>query len=376
MNGEKLFGDKLLVISIPSTGGLAHYANDLCNALSFRFRKVILLTLGAFEIPSRFWRYRLEVVADQRFRNKFERGYQLLKVLVRALRLTYREHPTLVFINGYEPLVAWWYCVLRPAEIPVFCIQHEVEPRLGNDTIGWFQRDFYRRVTGTIVHKNTDGLELLTHKYGVKNPVIQIDQGLYDSDIFGRDRYEGDVHEGTILSFGTARPDKGTDVLVQAYPGAAACAGLKLQIAGWATPDYARKLSLLIAQHDHKADIKWARGYVSLESIAKYYCEAAFVALPFVAGRQSATLRLALFFGKPVIVTNTGELPHLVRKYGLGLVVPPNDETALRAALVELSNDVLLRQEIATRVRALQESPDLDWTTIVNDLLEQIGIGA
>lgn len=373
MNMNNSRAGTVLFISLPSTGGLAPYANDFCNALFRLGQTVVLLTLEQFEIPSQFRHYRLESSAQHRTRNKFERIYYMVKMLYLALKLTRSECPSLVIINGYELPLAW-YVILHPRSIPVFCIQHEVQSRLNDSSIGWFQRDFYRRVTGLVIHNNTDAHELLTRKYGVRNKIYQIDLGLYDSNIFGQEHDLDNAYENTILNFGTVRPDKGVDVLVHAYPGSAACAGLRLKIAGNATAKYAVHLSTLIEKNDHGEEIEWHQGYIPLDSVASYHRAAAFVVLPFVVGRQSATLRMAIFFGKPVIVTDTGEAPHLVRKYGLGLVVPPNDVVALRTAMIELSNNVKLREECAANVRALQESPDLAWDTIVKDLLGQIDI--
>jgi glycosyltransferase involved in cell wall biosynthesis len=367
--------ETVLYISPSSSGGLAPYANDFCNALSDLGKTVILLTFEPFEIASQFRRYRLESASPIRIRTKLERFLCLLKMLFRALQISYSKQPSMVIMNGYWMLLSWCYLMFRPRSMPVFCIQHEVDSRLGKHSIGWFQRDFYRRATGLIVHNDTDAFDLLIRKYGVRNQIICIDLGLYESEVFGQNLEPASPRESTVLNFGTVRPDKGVDVLLEAYPGASACAGLRLQIAGNATTEYARRLDTLIEQHDHKEDIEWHRNYIPLESVARYHREASFVVLPFVVGRQSATLRMAIFFGKPVVVSDTGEAPILVRRYGLGLVVPPNDSAALRAALVEFSNNASLREECAARARALQASSDLSWQTIVKGLLEQINIG-
>ena len=364
----------VLFISMPWAGGLAHYANDFCNALVPHFPKVVLLTLAPFEIPKQFRSYYVEEVAKKQIRNKIAYVANTLRSLVVALRITHQEHPTLVIINGYQPVMSWWYRMLRPAKVPIFCIQHEVEPRLGSKAVSWFQRDFYRRVPGLIVHRYTDACDVLVKKYGVRRKIIQIDHGVYGSDIFGRDNRPQEAVESTMLSFGAVRPDKGVNVLLQAYPGATACAGLKLRIVGKAVSGYANKIETLITQHSHKGDIEWFNDYIPLKATAEYYQKAAVVVLPFIVGRQSGTLRLALFFGKPVIVTDTGELPHLVKKYGFGLVVPPNDVEALRAALVELSNNASLRQELAAKACIFRDGPNLSWATIVGDLLKHLSL--
>jgi glycogen(starch) synthase len=55
--------------------------------------------------------------------------------------------------------------------------------------------------------------------------------------------------------------------------------------------------------------------------------------------------------GKPVVVCDTGGLPEAVIHDVTGIVVPPDDPTALARALVDLHNDEVFRVEMARRAR-------------------------
>ena len=54
------------------------------------------------------------------------------------------------------------------------------------------------------------------------------------------------------------------------------------------------------------------------------------VILPYTYfASQSGVLHQALAFGRPVVATDVGALGECVRQWGIGPVVPPNDERAL-----------------------------------------------
>ena len=63
----------------------------------------------------------------------------------------------------------------------------------------------------------------------------------------------------------------------------------------------------------------------------------------------------------PAVVTDVGSLGTIVREYGAGLVVPPEDPGALAAACVELLSDEARLAEAAAGARAARGS--LTWET-------------
>jgi glycosyltransferase involved in cell wall biosynthesis len=68
----------------------------------------------------------------------------------------------------------------------------------------------------------------------------------------------------------------------------------------------------------------------------------------------------SLAAGTPVVASDVGALPEVVRDGVDGLLVPPNDGTALRAALSALMDDAELRSRMAARALegASRFSPD------------------
>jgi glycosyltransferase involved in cell wall biosynthesis len=74
-------------------------------------------------------------------------------------------------------------------------------------------------------------------------------------------------------------------------------------------------------------------------------------------------VRIAYVFGKPVVVSDVGSIPESVRHGVTGLIVPPGDDEALAAALLELLRDEARRTAMG-RAAADMVSGDLSWDRI------------
>ncbi|HJU37606.1 MAG TPA: glycosyltransferase family 4 protein, partial [Gaiellaceae bacterium] len=77
----------------------------------------------------------------------------------------------------------------------------------------------------------------------------------------------------------------------------------------------------------------------------------------------------ALAFGRPVVAAAGGALLELVADGETGLLVPPRDASALRAAVQRLLADPELRERLGreARVRALQR---FGWDAVIDRTLE------
>jgi len=71
------------------------------------------------------------------------------------------------------------------------------------------------------------------------------------------------------------------------------------------------------------------------ESVGEYFAASDLVVLPYVSATQSGITQVAYAFGLPVVSTDVGGLPEVVRDGETGYIVPSRDETALAGAVVE-----------------------------------------
>jgi glycosyltransferase involved in cell wall biosynthesis len=94
------------------------------------------------------------------------------------------------------------------------------------------------------------------------------------------------------------------------------------------------------------------RGWVSPDELHEAYASASAFALPAVIDHRGDTEGLgmvlleAMTYGVPVVSTPMGGIPDIVQHDRTGLLVPPNDASALAAALIALATDGALVERL------------------------------
>ena len=133
-----------------------------------------------------------------------------------------------------------------------------------------------------------------------------------------------------VLYAGRLAPEKGVEELV------AATAGLRLVVAGDGP------LSHLVPG---------ARGFVPRRELEGLYAGAAVVVCPSRREGFGVVCAEAMAHGRPVVASAVGGLTDLVVHEETGLLVPPRDPAALRAALERLLGDRDLRARLGAAAR-------------------------
>jgi glycosyltransferase involved in cell wall biosynthesis len=159
-----------------------------------------------------------------------------------------------------------------------------------------------------------------------------------------------------LLSVGAVVPRKGFDILVAALA-MLADVPWRLTIAGDLTrdPDEAAKLQDLILQHQLTRRIE-TLGAVSPSRLATLFGEADLFVLASRFEGYGMAYAEALSHGLAVIGTTAGAIPDTIPE-GAGLLVPPDDATALAAALrgiiVDANQRLLLSEAALVAARTL-----------------------
>jgi glycosyltransferase involved in cell wall biosynthesis len=94
-----------------------------------------------------------------------------------------------------------------------------------------------------------------------------------------------------------------------------------------------------------------AIGFVPRAELGSYFDRAALVVCPSRREGYGVVAREAMAHARPVVATNVGGLPEAVVDGETGLLVPPGDVTALRAALERLLGDAELRARLGAAGR-------------------------
>jgi len=79
---------------------------------------------------------------------------------------------------------------------------------------------------------------------------------------------------------------------------------------------------------------------------AQLFTDADVLVLPYIEASQSGVLAIAPSFGLPVVASDVGEIGDVVRKTGMGLLVPPADPAALARALTHILTDHPARAQL------------------------------
>jgi glycogen(starch) synthase len=114
----------------------------------------------------------------------------------------------------------------------------------------------------------------------------------------------------------------------------------------------ARGLNLVVAGDGPlRGRVGAARGFVPHKELQRLYARAAVVACPSRREGFGVACLEAMAHARPVVATNVGGLRDLVVHQETGLVVPPRDPVALRAALDRLLADRGLRRRLGEAAR-------------------------
>jgi len=170
-----------------------------------------------------------------------------------------------------------------------------------------------------------------------------------------------------VLSFGNIREYKGVDILIQAFaivrnelPDAL------LIIAGKSWIDW-KPNQKLIEKHNLQKNIRTFLEYVPMSDVKHYFEASDLVALPYKHFEsQSGPGNIALAFHKPLVVTNVGALPDLVKNKECVLEV--NDIKGMAKQMIEILKDQNLAKELSQDSKVLCK--DFSWDGIAKKTIK------
>jgi glycosyltransferase involved in cell wall biosynthesis len=128
----------------------------------------------------------------------------------------------------------------------------------------------------------------------------------------------------------------------------------------------ARGLRLVVAGDGPlRARVPGALGFVSRERLEELYARAAVVACPSLREGFGLVCAEAMAHGRAVVASAVGGLLDLVTDGQTGVLVPPGDVAALRAALGRLLADRDERRRLGLAARASVEA-ELSWDRVID----------
>jgi glycosyltransferase involved in cell wall biosynthesis len=142
----------------------------------------------------------------------------------------------------------------------------------------------------------------------------------------------------TILFFGTIRPYKGLEFLVQAFEQLPRDGGeqWRLLVVGETWEGWRLPLDL-IQESRFRDDIEVINRYVTDEEVPEIFSRANIVALPYLRSSASGPLSLCMSAGLPVVVSDVGGLTEVASRYEGAVMVKPADVDELAVGLTRAS---------------------------------------
>ncbi len=268
-------------------------------------------------------------------------------------------------------MIARW--IKANTSVKILFICHNVVPHEGGGVIDRrLALTVLRRGDALVVHSEQDRhrLHAMLPQARVIKANLPTYANLVSADPSGREQLRRSLglpaERRVLLFFGFVRPYKGLEYLVQAMRAVREQVDAHLLVVGefWAAPGFYLRYAEEFGVSDAVTIIN---RYVPNEELGPYFDLADVVVLPYVSATQSAVVQLAFGFGKPVITTRVGGLHEVVSDGVNGLIVPPQDDQALAAAIVRYFQQNLAEQ-FSANVRLTAMDRDYSWSQLVATL--------
>jgi glycosyltransferase involved in cell wall biosynthesis len=143
------------------------------------------------------------------------------------------------------------------------------------------------------------------------------------------------------LFIGLIRPYKGVDVLLEAAAGLPEGSDWLVVVAGEPWGKLGAELEQHAASRGLEGRVRLDLGWVPEDRLADLMDAADLLVLPYRRGSQSAVAPMGLARGVPVLATDVGGVPEVVKDGVNGVIVPPSDAAAITRALATLDRERL-----------------------------------
>jgi glycosyltransferase involved in cell wall biosynthesis len=243
-----------------------------------------------------------------------------------------------------------WMTIMRLKQkgIRVVVTIHEVfphKPFLG----GKMDRLLIKKMCdgADVLTVHTDSLKnMLTEFYAIDSEkILVVPHGYFEYPEASvekellKEKYHIPLDKRILLFFGTIRGNKGLDVLLGTVNNLYDHFFLVVAGTSALASEPSNKIyEKIIRKYNLNSKLLWIDRVILDREIPDLFKAADAVILPYknTFHAQSGILNLAIGYEKPLVVTNVGGVGEIVRKYNLGIVVEPENSSALKNGIIQL----------------------------------------
>ncbi|MFT4704012.1 MAG: D-inositol-3-phosphate glycosyltransferase [Bradymonadia bacterium] len=337
--------------SYPYRGGIAHYTARLSQQVQADGHDLLAVNLSRQYPSSLFPGTTQEDASERTFDVDAQRWLDTMNPAswLKTARRIHHWDPDWVIVQWWHPYFAPSFGavmgLLRGAGRRVALVCHNVEPHESSPVDRVLLKVAYAAPQRFLVHANTQADAMRIYRPGAD--IVVNPHPVYDQ--FGHDPLESDESEDDgspspaaarqrlglngerwILFFGLVRPYKGLDLLLQAMPEIHERTGARLLVAGECYGEEAPYHALAEGLGDA---VRFEFRYVANEEVPDLMAASDVVVLPYRHATQSGVAQAAFGCGRAVISTRVGGIPDVVRHEETGLLVDPEDPSAIADAV-------------------------------------------
>jgi glycosyltransferase involved in cell wall biosynthesis len=280
-----------------------------------------------------------------------------------VVQLINRFRPDVLHVQETATDLGFWPIIWLARNTPLVLTVHDAVAHSGADAEGLrrSRRKFYMRS----LRERAD--RLIVHGERIRNQVLNLTGWAPDRVCSVMHGALGDaagltVSEpsgATLLFFGRIEAYKGLGILLDALdllrdvPFA-----LRLVIAGQGS-DLQRFRARIAAD----PRIELIDRFIDAEEVPGLFLRSTIVVLPYLDASQSGVAAIAVSYRRPVIASEVGGLPDVIRQGESGILVPAADPEALAAAIRQVCGDPALLRRMSIGAEALAKG-ELSWQSI------------
>jgi glycosyltransferase involved in cell wall biosynthesis len=326
----------------------------------------------------------LDIVGKFRLPRLPRRVLKLLESILNMSALTMRflaSLPDIVHVQFLPmltsrlPLDLWFVQLCRRRGSKIVLTVHDLLPHNTGETHKQTYRDLYQMVDRIICHSDTVKTRLEKEFSVSPEKISVIPHGPFFYDLPSTpsnqtlQSFDFDPRKLHVLWQGIMSPYKGIDLLLESWQQVEATVGnVNLFIVGTGPLELLEQIKEQISRL-RLQNVKLYPRFISTEELVALYLAADIVVYPYRAITTSGALATGLSLGKTIVASNLPVFRELLTNRKNALLVDPQSPRELAEALIELSRDALLRQQLAGNVRQMNFGEE-SWRSIANKTIE------